>query len=464
MNTTLEALAPVLQDLFGASADAAARSCAFIKRKKLFSGASFLQTCVFTWIENPDATLEQFTVTAASLGVDVSRQAIDQRLDDAGEFFRRMLQGSVQHLFTASGRALPLLERFNGVYLDDASHIGLPAELADKFPGCGGSTATAGAATMKIMLRWEVQSGQVANLDVSSSRRADTTLADELPPLPQGALRLADLGFFKIQMLRDLAKEGVFFITKLKQGSTLRIEGRRIEDLAAWLNEQGASRVDANAELGGNSRTKGLPCRLVVMRLSEEQAAERREKVRKEAQAKGYKVSEQALALCDWLVVITNVPRKMLSGKEVLEVYRVRWQVELVFKTWKSELKVDEWRTQKVGRIEAEIYGKLLGAVVQSWLTLLSWVQGPAKSMRRIMKGMKGLVAKAMWQLARTGAAGLVATLAVALPGLRRLGTLQKSKKEKGKGTFQRLEDLRRQRSANQSAPLAGAIPSPTLT
>jgi hypothetical protein len=301
-------MAPVLQDLFGDKADATARSCEFIKRQKVFSGSSFLQTCVFTWIEHPDATLEQFTVTAACLGLDVSRQGIDQRLDDASEFFRLMLEQSLQRVFTSSPRLFALLERFNGTYLDDASHIGLPAELAEQFPGCGGSTASAGSATMKVMLRWEVHSAQVAALRVSGSRCADTSLADELPPLPKGALRLGDLGFFKLQMLRALDQGGVFFISKLKHATALRVNGRRIEDLAGWLNKQGSNRVDEDVELGGGRKAR-VKCRLIATRLSDEQAAKRREKLLKDAQDKGYKLSQEALELCSWLVLVTNVPR-----------------------------------------------------------------------------------------------------------------------------------------------------------
>jgi hypothetical protein len=122
---------------------------------------------------------------------------------------------------------------------------------------------------------------------------------------------------------------------------------------------------------------------------------------------------------------------------------------------------VDEWRTAKPGRIQAEIYGKLLGAVVQSWLTLLSWVEGPAKSMRRLVKGMKGLVSKALWRLATAGAEGLVEALRRAVPGLRRLGARQKGKKDQGKGTFQRLEELRQQRTLGPLNEKDSKAPSP---
>jgi len=44
---------------------------------------------------------------------------------------------------------------------------------------------------------------------------------------------------------------------------------------------------------------------------------------------------------------------------------KIRWQIELLFKLWKSHGRVDEWRTKKPARIVCEIYAKLIGLVVQ---------------------------------------------------------------------------------------------------
>jgi hypothetical protein len=446
MLPTLDALAPALQSLFGPDADAAARSSGFVQRVRVFSGSSFLRTCVFTWVADSDATLDRFAATAASLGLDVSPQAIDQRLDDASDFFRLMLEQSLQRAFACSGRALPLLDRFNGVYLDDCTYVALPPGLASSFPGCGGSTPEAGLASLKILLRWEASSAQPCALRVCLARRGDPELADALPPLPRRALRLGDLGFFKLGSLRGMDAAGVFFVTKIKGGTALRVEGKRVgkrvgkrmEGLAAWLAEQGERLLDRDAVLGGGrkARVKG---RLVAWRQSEEKAAERREKLRKEAKDKGYEASEESLALCGWVVLFTNVPRTILSAEEVGEVYRVRWQVELVFKTWKSELKVDEWRTGKPGRILAEVYGKLLGAVAQSWLALQAWSEGPAKGLRRLAKGMRPAAEKALWLLATEGPEAMARHLRRALPGLRRLGRMPR--RRKAKGTVQRLQE-----------------------
>lgn len=57
----------------------------------------------------------------------------------------------------------------------------------------------------------------------------------------------------------------------------------------------------------------------------------------------------------------------------MLILLRVRWQVELLFKLWKSHAKVDEWRSQNPWRILCEIYSKLLGLVMTHWIFMVSF-------------------------------------------------------------------------------------------
>ena len=62
---------------------------------------------------------------------------------------------------------------------------------------------------------------------------------------------------------------------------------------------------------------------------------------------------------------------------------RVRWQVELLFKLWKSHNRIDEWRTGKPWRVLCEVYAKLLAVIVQHWLTLVGCWQRPERSLVR---------------------------------------------------------------------------------
>ena len=95
------------------------------------------------------------------------------------------------------------MRRFKGVLIDDCTSLGLPAALARQFPGCGGSDPEAGQAGLKLLVRFEVTSGQFEALELSAARDSERTLSQLLPPLPRGSLHLADLGFFDLDSLAN---------------------------------------------------------------------------------------------------------------------------------------------------------------------------------------------------------------------------------------------------------------------
>jgi len=60
------------------------RSTGFVKRRTaILDGATFVQTCVLTWMAQPDAGYSALQRTAATLGAEVSPQAIEQRFGPA---------------------------------------------------------------------------------------------------------------------------------------------------------------------------------------------------------------------------------------------------------------------------------------------------------------------------------------------------------------------------------------------
>jgi hypothetical protein len=103
-------------------------------------------------------------------------------------------------------------------------------------------------------------------------------------------------------------------------------------------------------------------------------AEQRRERLLTEAAEKQKQVSEQALELCDWLLLLTDAPSKRLSLQEAIVLQRERWQIELLYKLWKQYGHIDEWRTANAWRILCELYAKLIGVLSQHWLiVLLAW-------------------------------------------------------------------------------------------
>jgi Transposase DDE domain len=112
-------------------------------------------------------------------------------------------------------------------------------------------------------------------------------------------------------------------------------------------------------------------------------ADERRRRLRAVARQKGRMVSARRLALAAWTMLVTNVPADRLTVREALVLGRARWQIELLFKLWKSHGRVDESRSLKPWRILCEVYAKLLAMVVQHWLCLVSCWLYPHRSLTK---------------------------------------------------------------------------------
>jgi hypothetical protein len=118
----------------------------------------------------------------------------------------------------------------------------------------------------------------------------------------------------------------------------------------------------------------------VAVRVPSQVAEERRRKLHAAAQDKGRTPSARQLVLCDWVIFLTNVPSERLSVAEVLVLARARWQIELLFKLWKSHGQVDESRSAKPYRILCEVYAKLLVMVLHHWVAITCGWQHPNRS------------------------------------------------------------------------------------
>jgi hypothetical protein len=130
-------------------------------------------------------------------------------------------------------------------------------------------------------------------------------------------------------------------------------------------------RLELNVWVGIQKR---LACRLLAIRLSPEIVEEKRRQLRDKARRKGRPVSATSLAWLEWSVFITNVPLEWLTLEQVSLIYRLRWQIELLFKLWKSECQIDRIAGRIRNRVLCEIYAKLIGSVIFQYVSFpLRW-------------------------------------------------------------------------------------------
>src|SRR4051794_21514444 len=161
-NDQREALATVLQSLFGEQARASARETGFVQRQSPIDGAAFVRALVFGFVENPDASYTDLQQMLACQKVVVSPQALEQRMTEkATRFLHRMLEAVLTVILVGEQCDIGVLEGFNGVYLQDGTSISLPDELKSVWRGKGGRTGTGGEAGVSVQVRLELQHGQL---------------------------------------------------------------------------------------------------------------------------------------------------------------------------------------------------------------------------------------------------------------------------------------------------------------
>jgi Transposase DDE domain len=436
VSVSVSHLATALQTVLTDHAQARARPTGFVRRRGKLTGPAFVQGLVFGWLEDPAASLEGLAdAIAVAGGADVTAQALDQRFTPAAaDLLRDVLGAALGQVFAAAPAAIPLLRRFAGVYLLDSTCVALPDALAGLWPGCGGKGAAGGRAGLKAQVRWELTTGALEGLELQAGRQADQRAALHTAPLPAGALRLADLGYFSLDVLRDYDRGGVFWVSRLQPGTKLYTDDGHAWGLLELLRARGADRLDVAVRRGACHR---LAARLIAFRAPEAVAAKRRTRVLANGSKGGHRVRAERLELCGWTVLVTNVPAERLSATEAWVLARLRWQIELLFKVWKSGGGLGASRSGKPYRVLCEVYAKLLGAVVQHWATLLGcWAEvrrSLAKAGRKVRRFALRL-AEAMPSRRRLTAA--LCALA------RRLGQRCRINKRRGKPhTYQTLLD-----------------------
>lgn len=359
-------VATIVQDLLGPKACKLARQTGFVRRASKIDGSVFAQTLVFGWMDKPTASLQDLRQTAIATGVQVTPQGLDERFGPkTADFLRALLEETVSHVVRADPVVHPLLGRFAGVYVQDSTIIPLPNSLEGVWLGCGGTNGP--TAALKLHVRLDMNTGALEGPFLAPGREHDRHSPAQKAPLPQGALRIADLGFYDLQTLAMYDAQGVYFLTRVLTNTLIYDDNGGFMELERFLTGIHGDEVDVDVRLG---RTVRLPVRLVARRVPMEVREKRLVQLKDKARKKCQPLSQRTISLADWNVYATNVPVAKLSAEEGHKLMHIRWQIELLFKLWKDEGRLDESRSHNPWRVLSEIYAKLISLIIQHWILL----------------------------------------------------------------------------------------------
>ena len=375
---TITQVAETFQKVFGEQVEVLARETGFIQRKVVVTGSGFAQALVLAFPGKRSASYSELSQAASSLGMPMSAQGMEQRLNErCAQFMKAVLEMALNEKVGGIAQsAFPILEKFNGVHVRDSSTIGLPASLKGIWKGTGNQNAE--TAALKLQVSWEYSCGALDGIVLQEGCCQDQTSPYQSMELPAGALHLGDLGYFSLEKLAQDSKRGVFWITRWKFRTLLWETPEHVLDLVTFLSRQTETQLDLPILVGGKQQ---LVCRLLASRVPQEVANQRRQRIQDTYRKHGRQPSEKLLRLAEWTLVLTNVPDTLLSLKETLLLLKVRWQIEILFKLWKQYLAIDKWNSHNPWRILTEIYAKLLTALLFHWTTLFDFWSYPDRSL-----------------------------------------------------------------------------------
>jgi hypothetical protein len=345
-----------------------ARQTRWSQRRGKIAPFEFLISLIFGQMSASRPTLSS---QAQSLAQPVTRQGIDQRYNpQAVEYvkaaFTHVLAQTLDWAPTHP-QAQALAAHFQALYLLDSTSFDCPDSLQTLFPACGGDGSTA---NVKVLLRYELIAGRLEPLRVLEGKRSDQGQALQAAErLQAGQLQLQDKGFYDAKAWQAAQQRGAFLLMPLPHSVTLWLAGVADEeetelDLAASLAASSENRREWPALYLGQPGHRAGPLRLVAFRLSPESAGRQRQGLRESMRKQGRTPSAKALELAGWLLLLTNAPAEKLPSAMMSYLYRVRWQVELIFRQAKSVLRLDKSQSEDPDRVQCEIWARLICAVL----------------------------------------------------------------------------------------------------
>ncbi|MDY7965704.1 IS4 family transposase [Bacillus thuringiensis] len=353
-----------------------AREMKFVKRKRKFSGSDLATICI--WISQrvaSDPLVRLCSRLHAVTGTVLSPEGLNKRFNEKSVLFLKHIFSLLlqQKICEQTHISSQLFAHFKRIRIMDATMFQVPHTLEHIYPGSGGCAQTAG---IKIQLEYDLHSGQFLNFQVGPGKNNDKTFGTEcLDTLRPGDLCIRDLGYFSLEDLDQMDQRGTYYISRLKLNTNVYIKNPDPEYFKNGSIKKQSEYIQINVIQILNQLQPGetieyqqayigdkqqLFSRLVFHRLTAAQLQKRLEKIAEKEKSKQRTYSEKSKLVAGLNVYVTNAPWEWVPMEQVHELYTLRWQIEIVFKTWKSLFHIDHCSTVKQERIECHLYGKLI--------------------------------------------------------------------------------------------------------
>jgi len=291
----------------------------------------------------------------------IRKQSLDQRFTEQGvEFVKQLLELQCKNQIVDHGLQEEIFSYWDHIYLHDSCQFGMPDHMRSYFKGNGGGINN--NSVVKIQHSYELKTGKFHLHQIGDAHSQDVTSGKAiLNSYQQRDLILRDLGYFDLESFESLnQKNTADFVSRLKPKTIIfELSGERLDlgKLARDMKKNHITSIDKKVIIGTK---KPVEVRIIISLAPEEVKQERIRKTNKQNKSCGNKTSKEFKQYAAFNIFITNVDADILSSDQVMKLYRVRWQIELIFKTWKSYYKLNCIKTCNCYRTLCYLYACLL--------------------------------------------------------------------------------------------------------
>ncbi|MGS5012958.1 IS4 family transposase [Bacillus cereus] len=359
-----------------------AREIGFVQRKSKYRAQDLVALCVWLSENIAHTSLTQLcSRLEANTGISMSSEGLNQRFNSQAVQFLQQLLAHLLHQQFCSSSKIPTLytNYFRRIRVLDSTHFQIPDKFTSTYQGSGGSGQNAG---VKIQLEYDLLSGQFLHVHVGSGKHNDKTYGSTcLASLQPKDVCIRDLGYFDLKDLHTISECGAYFISRLKlntriyqknkepeyfQNGTIKKHSEYIQlDMEQFIDQLQSGETYEIPKIYIGMYQK-LPARLILYKLTETQMKRRQKDLALKEHKKQIIYKERSKRLSAINIYITNIPLEYLPKEQVYDFYSLRWQIELIFKTWKSFFRIHQCNSVKLERLECHLYGQLISILLCS--------------------------------------------------------------------------------------------------
>lgn len=346
-----------------------AKETGFMKRTRKIAAYDLIESVLFNMFETDKLSLnDHSSYLLVNKGIIVSKQSLDERFNEKSVvFIKKLLEEALsENLYRKDN--FPVLNGFSKIRIKDAVNFQLPEHLKSVYPGSGGA---ASKAMIKIQFEFDLLTRQILELEICPFTKTDSVNAqDTVEKIQPGELVIRDLGYISIKNMKTISRErGGYFLNRLKSSVIVyqeNINGAHQVDFEKLEKKMRKYNIEAQETMAYVGEEDKFPVRMVVRLVPEKVKQERIREKKKYAKKKKQEINKETLARCGVNVYITNACEDLLPIGTIAPIYGIRWQVENVFKVWKSIGGIDKVKKISKERFEFYLFSKLI-FLIKSW-------------------------------------------------------------------------------------------------